>query len=35
MYFKFEEDFEEFSIEKLENFVKTLIKNSKRVDERD
>jgi hypothetical protein len=31
MYFKFEEDFREFSIEKLENSVKTLIKTLKEL----
>jgi hypothetical protein len=31
MYFKLEEDFKEFSIEKLENSVKTSIKDSKEL----
>jgi len=35
MYFKFEEDFEEFFIEKLKNSVNASVKNSWRVNEKD
>jgi len=34
MYFKFEEDFKEFFIKKLEDSVNASIKNSWRVDEK-